>query len=198
MAGLAGVGDGLLVIDGKLQSSNCDCLGYARPAALLLNGTASDVRVMSRAEPAPPGTLNALAAGPNLVSVGDGGEPVVDIPWDDFNVNIWEHSANTAAGLVRHGCSNPRDGSTCASVSLALVTADGYDGCPHSDSRCGTNAHHMAYFMKDYVGATVAMEMDQGGSTTMYVAGEGDQGIVSNPGRGVRAVFDALFVMSRT
>lgn len=33
--------------------------------------------------------------------------------------------------------------------------------------------------MKDALGVTVAMEMDQGGSTTMFVRGQGTNGIVS-------------------
>jgi hypothetical protein len=52
----------------------------------------------------------------------------------------------------------------------------------------------MAYFMKDYIKASTAMEMDQGGSTTMWVRGESNDGIVSNPGVSVRHIYDGLFV----
>ena len=40
-----------------------------------------------------------------------------------------------------------------------LVTFDGYDSCVDSDPSCGTNAYVMAYFMRDYVGASSAMGM---------------------------------------
>jgi exopolysaccharide biosynthesis protein len=49
----------------------------------------------------------------------------------------------------------------------------------------------MAVFMKDHIGAKLAMECDQGGSSTMWIDG---QGIVSNPGSGARAVYNGLFL----
>jgi len=54
----------------------------------------------------------------------------------------------------------------------------------------------MAYFMKDYLGVSSAMAMDQGGSTTMYVAGHGQNGIVSKYGGGPRAIFNGLFLLA--
>ena len=43
-----GVGDGALVTDGVLKSSNCDCRGYSRPAVLSLAGPGSTVSVLDR------------------------------------------------------------------------------------------------------------------------------------------------------
>jgi hypothetical protein len=49
----------------------------------------------------------------------------------------------------------------------------------------------MAAFFKDFLEVSKAMAMDQGGSTMFVVKG---QGVVSNPGAGVRAVFSGLFL----
>lgn len=54
--------------------------------------------------------------------------------------------------------------------------------------------------MKDYVKATTAMEMDQGGSTTLWVKGASNDGIVSDssskspPPVSPRNLYDGLFV----
>ena len=62
------------------------------------------------------------------------------------------------------------------------------------DPRCGINAFSMAYFFRDYLGVASAFGMDQGGSTTMFVKGQGTDGIVSNPGDGARPIFTGLFL----
>ena len=175
----AGVGDGAVIAGGELLASNCDCPGFSRPAVLTINGSSSRVDVLRRGDPPPFGrALDALSAGPNLVSSNASG-PFINIPKDDDNIgNVFEHSANTAVGLLPNG-------------TAILVTTDGYDGCNPFDASCGTNAFTLAYLMKDYFGVASAMGMDQGGSTTMWVSGVG---VVTNPGRGVRDVFSALFV----
>jgi len=64
-----GVGDGALITDGVLKSSNCDCKGYSRPALLQLAGNHSTIDVLTRGAPVDPIAIpNAIAAGPNLVS----------------------------------------------------------------------------------------------------------------------------------
>ncbi len=124
----------------------------------------------------------SLSAGPYLLETNASGT-FIAIPSDDENVlNVLEHSANTGFGLSANG-------------SAYFVTFDGYDGCGVFDPTCGTNAVTMAYFFRDYLNATSAMGMDQGGSTTMYVAGHGTDGIVSNPGRGARNIFNGLFLL---
>ena len=95
-----GVGDSAVVINSTIIATNCEDPGYARPAALVCDGTNSNVIVQHRAELLPPNTSNAIAAGPNLVSSGSSGS-YVDIPLDDFNVNIWEHASNTAGAAQR-------------------------------------------------------------------------------------------------
>lgn len=180
-----GVGDSAVVINSTIVATNCEDPGYARPAALVCDGAKSSVVVMHRGELLPPGTSYAIAAGPNLVSSSDSSANAsfVDIPLDDFNVNIWEHASNTAVGLV---------GQAGDANSVVFAVADGHDGCHLKDSTCGITAHRMAYFMKDFVGARQAMEMDQGGSSTMWVKGLGR---VSNPSIGERDIYSALLLV---
>jgi hypothetical protein len=184
-----GVGDTLVMIDGVQGSTNCDCIGYNKPATLVINGTASYITVQNTASPAPPGVKSCLAAGPNLVSHNSSGS-FLGIPSDDENSNILEWSSNTAAGLT-----TLPSGKTL----LTLVTADGYDGCMWLDPVCGIDAYNFAFFMKDYLNVTTAMEMDQGGSTTMFIKGRGKDGIVSCSSNkdctgGPRPLFSGLMV----
>jgi len=48
--------------------------------------------------------------------------------------------------------------------------------------------------MKDHLHVDYAMEMDQGGSSTMYVKGHG---IVSNPGSGPRDIYSSLWLIEK-
>lgn len=81
-----GVGDGSIVASGALLSSNCDCIGFSRPAILTLNGTASRIDVLHRGDQPPAGlALDSLSAGPNLVSSNASGS-YIDIPSDDDNI----------------------------------------------------------------------------------------------------------------
>jgi hypothetical protein len=175
-----GIADGGIVSRGALVGSNCDCLGFNLPVWLTMNGSASDIAVTGRASAPPAGlALDALAAGPNLVSTNASGT-FVDVRSGDENfANVFEWSANTGMGFAPNGS------------TAFLATFDGYDGCPQANTSCGTNAFTMAAFFKDFLKVSKAMAMDQGGSTTMFVKG---QGVVSNPGAGVRAVFSGLFL----
>ena len=79
----AGIGDGTTVADGKLLSSNCNCLGYSRPAVLTIDGPASRVDVVTRGAPPPAGlTKDAIAAGPRVVDTNASGT-FIAIPSDD-------------------------------------------------------------------------------------------------------------------
>jgi hypothetical protein len=183
-----GINDGTIVIGGQLHGSNCDCVGYSRPVVFTLNGTSSHFDVLTRGAEPPSGlTLDAVSSSPNLVSTNASGS-YVDIPSDDDNLgNILEHSANTGV------CLRPSlDGN---SVEVVMLTIDGYDGCSSFNSTCGTNAFSMAYFLKDYFNCTSGMNMDQGGSTTMYVKGQPNNGIVSSSGGGPRAIASGLILV---
>ena len=97
-----------------------------------------------------------------------------------------EHAANTGVGIT-------------ANSTFLFVTTDGYDGCPDADATCGTNAFTLGYLFKDYFGAVSAMGMDQGGSTTMWIAGAPGNGIVSESSNGggvPRNVFNGLFLVA--
>jgi hypothetical protein len=186
----AGPADGTIVSGGVLLGSNCNCSGYSRPVILTIDGAASRFDVLHRGAAPPQGlALDAVGSSPNLVSSNASGS-FVDIPSDDDNIgNILEHAANTAVGLRPSA-----DGS--GGVEAVLVTTDGYDGCSPFNATCGTNAFTLAYLMKDFFNATSAMNMDQGGSTTMWVKGQANDGIVSSSGSGTRAINSGLFVVA--
>jgi hypothetical protein len=114
----AGISDGLIMIDGVLKGSNCNKWGYSYPVLLDIhdNGSAS-ISIQKRGEGAPATSKNVIAGGPNLVSFSADKGSYLDVPLLDDNINVLEHSANTAIGLANKG-------------SLAyFVTFDGYDGC---------------------------------------------------------------------
>lgn len=182
-----GTSDGSIVSGGALLGCNCDCIGFSRPAILSINGSSSSVDLLTRGAPPPSGlALDSISAGPFLLATNETGT-FVSIPHDDDNIaNIFEHSANTAVALSAGGS------------SAYFVTFDGHDGCGLFDPTCGTNAFTLAYFLKDFLNATQAMGMDQGGSTTMWVSGQANatDGIVSNPGQGVRPVYSGLFLLA--
>ncbi len=173
----AGIGDGLTVLNGTYVSSNCDKLGNSKPVAAVLDYPPRFIQ-LERAERLPAGVQWAIAAGPNLVSRDPtSGKSYVSIEGD--NVNILERASNTAIAL--------RD-----DVAM-LVTFDGVDGCVEYGA-CGVNSHQLAAYLLDYVHVDSAMEMDQGGSTAMWVRGQPNDGVVSNPGKGEREIFNGLFI----
>lgn len=182
-----GVGDAVTISDGQWLSSNCNLTGFNRPVVLTMNGTNSRIDLVPQGGPPPFGLeFDALGAGPLLLASNATGT-FVAIPSDDQNwPNVLEHSANTALGLLPNG-------------TAVFVTFDGWDSCAFWDPTCGTNAFTMAYFLRDYLGAVSAMGMDQGGSTTMYVAGHGADGIVTCTSQGSgcgspRNIFNGLFL----
>jgi hypothetical protein len=112
-----GVGDGLVKIDGKLHSNNCNCTGNSRPAVLKLDGSHSSIEVLHRGESVDSSVANAIAAGPNLVSYdSDADAGYVDIPADDDNINRVVYEANSAVGLVQKAN---------LAEQLIMVTTDG-------------------------------------------------------------------------
>lgn len=194
-----GIGDGLTIVNGTVLSSNCDLPGYNVPVALIANGTSSQIVIMSKGQRLPNTVANAIAAGPNLVSYNSTSKSsFVDIPQDDYNVNIWGHGADTAIGLVLNEAT-PSSSSSLLSKTLLMATVDGHNGCHVKDATCGIFPRPLGFFMKDFLGATTAMAMDRGGSTTMWVAGQPNDGVVSNsdnnnPNASPRSLFNGLFV----
>ena len=148
---------------------------------LSINGTSTRIDVLqSKGAPLPFGTtLDAVGAGPNLLTDG-----AVAIPIHDQNfANVYEHSANTGFGLRNH-----------THREAVFLTTDGHDGCAKNDTTCGTNAFTLAYLMRDVFQVDTAMGMDQGGSTTMWIEGDG---VVSNSGGAPRPIFSGLFLASK-
>ncbi len=170
-----GLGDTLVRIGGKLMSCNCDLPGLSHPVALVMNGTSSRLVLLRRGEQldAP----NVLANSPLLVLGGR-----FAIPADDLGLNRWSHSSNSAVGLL---------GKSGAMEEMVMVASDGHDGCARSDPTCGIEAEPMAYFMLDVVGAEEALELDQGGSSTLWVKG---RGIVNSNRKGPRKIFSGIAV----
>eukprot|EP01038_Epipyxis_sp_PR26KG_P015555 gene15555-21004_t len=160
-----GVSDGLIKVDGQVLGNNCNCSGYSRPAVLELSGEDSTIEVLYRGETVGKDVTNAIGAGPNLVSFNaTSSESYIDIPSDDDNINILEHAANTAVGLQFNKVDKK-------AMMLTMVTTDGSDECGPRDITCGLNSKDLASLMKDHFSSSVAMSMDQGGSTTMWVKG---------------------------
>lgn len=175
-----GVSDGLVKIDGKVVGNNCNCTGYSRPAILEINGLASRINVVHRGESCDRSVKNAIGAGPNLVSYNAStAQSFIDIPEDDDNINIFEHAANTAVGLQLATASS--GSSALKATSMIMITTDGSDECGRKDITCGLNSEDLASLMKDHFMVQMAMSMDQGGSTTMWVKGANPErnGVVS-------------------
>lgn len=179
----AGVGDCLTILNGTYASSNCDKVGNSKPVAAILDHPPRFVQ-QDRAERLPPSVQWAIAAGPNLVSLNtSSGVSYIDIRGD--NVNILEHASNTALALK--------------GAEFMLVTFDGEDNCTEYKPLCGVNSRQFAAFLLDHLEVDTAMEMDQGGSTAMWVQGQpgtvaGEPGIVSNPGHSERLIFNGVFI----
>jgi len=174
----SGIGDSLTLMNGKYMSSNCDKLGNSKPVVAILDYPPRFEK-LKRGERAPPGTQWAIAAGPNLVS-RDSGSTASRVDIEGDNVNILEHASNT--GLALKGS------------QFMVVTMDGIDGCVEYKPTCGVNSWQFASFLLDHLEVETAMEMDQGGSTAMWVAGQPNNGIVSNPGVEERQLFNGIFI----
>lgn len=178
-----GIGDSLTILDGVYASNNCNKFGNSQPVAAVLDFPPRFVQ-LQRAGKLPAGVQWAIGAGPNLVSYNAStGTSFIDIEGD--NINILEHASNT--GLALRGS------------EFLLVEFDGEDGCTEYKPTCGINSHQFAAFMLDELRVDTAMELDQGGSTAMWIAGQpgsvaGEPGIVSNPGHSERQLFNGLFV----
>jgi hypothetical protein len=91
-----GVSDGLLKINGKILGCNCDKPGYSVPAVFVINGTSTKIEKMARGGTVADDVMNAIAAGPNLVTNG-----AVDIDKHDDNINI-EVCAHLFPSLPSH------------------------------------------------------------------------------------------------
>jgi len=181
------IGDGLLVIDKQVFSTNCAGSAFSEPArsALIQDATTKQWRI----EPVLPGkvpvnALNAIGAGPGLIQTING-KPQIRMTWE----GIWstmEFSANTAVILATDAQNQPH---------MLFFTVDGRDG------KWGMTSMQMANFIYDkiprlfHVRLVSAMSMDQGTSTTMFVK-DATTPIVttSNKYNEVHDIYNGLFV----
>jgi hypothetical protein len=174
----AGIGDGLTIMEGRYVSSNCDKHGNSKPVAAVLDYPPHFVK-LERAGRLPDGVVWAIAAGPNLVSRNaSSGISSIDIEGD--NINILGHASSTALAIRGR--------------EFLLVTVDAICESVEYKPTCGVDAWQFAAFLLDHMGVDSAMRMDGGGSTAMWVAGQPSEGIVSNPGRGERQIFNGIFI----
>lgn len=183
------VGDGLLVIDKQVYSTNCANRIFSEPgrSTLLQDAMTKQWRIEQvNAGIVPPNTLNALGAGPGLIQTIDG-HPQIRVTWESIP-STFEFSANTAVILANDKQDNPH---------MLLFTVDGID------HKWGMNSLEMANFIYDQIPKLFqvhlisAMSMDQGNSTAMFVKDE-KKSIVSIAGRATnqRDIYDGLFVVA--
>jgi exopolysaccharide biosynthesis protein len=188
---VAGVNGGFFLYQGSddicRQCSGSTCPAY-RPSSLLqiadtafstncltarttfgIDGRGGVEIAVIPADSAWKGMPSAIGAGPTLVS---GGRPHVStdqgFPW------LYSAHPRTAVAIDGRG-------------HLLLVTVDSP----------GLTLPELADFLVMGLGAREAMNFDGGGSTTMWIAGRGTNGVVncpSAPGCTERAVYDGLFV----
>jgi len=192
-----GIGDGLIKVDGKVYSNNCNCFGYSRPAVIKLDGQKTDIEVLHRGETVDDSVQNALGAGPNLLSYNSTTEEAyVDIPSDDDNINRVVYEATASVGFNI----DPKSGLV---TSLVMVETDGSDDCLPNQDWCGIFAKDLASLLKEAFGLEKARSMDQGGSTTMWIKGENPSknGVISRAtntepaeNEGARNIANGLFI----
>lgn len=164
----------LLKLDGELLSTNCQTQGNTARTSLGIAGV--DAPAIRAIGPGAdwPGTTEAIGAGPNLVSESPTG-PVINVTDEGFP---WmeELDPRTSVGLTADG-------------KMLLVTFDG-----RRASALGVTIFQLANYMLE-LGAVGAMNLDGGGSTTMYVAGYGWNGVVNRPSdQSERPVHDGVFI----
>lgn len=125
---------------------------------------------------------DAMGAGPMLL---ESGKNVVAKRDEGFGDNMYARHPRTAVGITSKG-------------KIVLVTVDGRTG----ESK-GVTLDDLAKLMQT-LGCTHAMNLDGGGSTTMWVRGKAHAGVVNYPSdnkkfdhEGERAVANALLVLAR-
>jgi hypothetical protein len=197
-----GISDGLIKANGVVLGNNCNCSGYSRPAVLKIDGSNSDIDVLYRGETVDDSVPHAIGAGPNLLSYDVTlGESYVDIPSDDDNINKFVYEATAAVGIVLESQVAGSEVQPPA-TEMVLITTDGSDSCMPNEPYCGLVSPNLASLMKEVFNCGLAMSMDQGGSTTMWIAGEEPErnGVVSKSdnkepsGGGARSIANGLFI----
>jgi exopolysaccharide biosynthesis protein len=156
----------LLQINGNTFSTNC-----AMRTSFGITTSGSPMIKQISASQGWSDVTDAIGAGPNLVSSGTKFVTTEGFDW------YQQQAPRTAAALS-------------ASGHLLLVTVDGrYAGAN------GMTLDVLANFLLGELQAVSAMNFDGGGSTTMFVTG---QGVVNKPSSGCnRSVYNGLFVFAK-
>lgn len=156
----------LVKIDGTVVN-----LGTSTHTTFGIDATGTTAIAMIAAGVDWPEMVHALGAGPNLVTDG-----ALDVTQEGFS---WMSSKEPRSAL-----------GVTADGHLLLVTFDGRT--EHGD---GTTIPELADYLLNTLGAYNAMNLDGGGSTTLYVAGATANGVVNYPSGGTqRAVSNGLYV----
>ena len=169
---------GMVKIDGTVYAYNSP---FMEPQATLgLTAQSSAVIASWPTDKDWPAVAGAIGGHPNLVTAGA--------------IDIWPVKAQAL-----YDDRNPRTGAAItASGKLLLVTVDG-----RTDAGAGMTMTEFAQYLV-WLGAESAVNLDGGGSTTMWIAGESINGVVNSPSDnqkfdhwGQRAVADGLLVIGK-
>ncbi len=182
------IGEGLLVIDHQVYSTNCDggALSESGRSSLIQDATHKQWRIERvKHDTVPANTLNAIGAGPGLIQT-IAGKPQIQITWEGI-LSTLEFSANAAVILAKDKQANPH---------MLFFTVDGID------REYGMTSIGMTNFIYNKIPALFgvqlvsAMSMDQGNSTTLFVK-NADNRIASITGKHgtVRSIYDGLFIV---
>lgn len=177
------VGNGLLVIDRKTYSYNCASTGpLSPPRSTFVQRENGDyhIEALPTGRIDTQGLVNALGAGPGLISAGKLAVRQEHIP------AALELAANSALILGK---------SDNGHRHAVLMTVNGRDG------RRGMFSFEMANFIMHKLKEITriepleAMSMDQGGSTGLLVNDFGQLKVVSRSGTKSRPIYNALFIV---
>ena len=182
------IGDGLLVIDSQVYSTNCDGgkLSEVGRSSLIQDATTKQWRIERiQKDTVPANTVNAIGAGPGLIQTIVG-EPQIQLTWEGI-ISTFEFSANAAVILAKDKQGKPH---------ILFFTVDGID------KKYGMTSIGMANFIYTKIPTLFglklisAMSMDQGNSTTLFVK-KADSHITSVTGKHgtIRDVYDGLFIV---
>lgn len=182
------VGEGLLVIDHQVYSTNCNggVLSEVGRSSLIQDATTKQWRIERvKHDTVPANTLNAIGAGPGLIQT-IAGKPQIQITWEGI-LSTLEFSANVAVILATDKQGNQH---------MLFFTVDGID------REYGMTSIGMTNFIYNKIPSLFglrlvsAMSMDQGNSTTLFVKNAKNH-IASVTGRNglIREIYDGLFIV---
>lgn len=181
------VGEGLLVIDRKVYSTNCNggALSESGRSSLIQDATTKQWRIERVPHDIVPGNaVNAIGAGPGLIQT-IAGKPQIQITWEGI-LSTLEFSANAAVILAKDKQGNPH---------MLLFTVDGIDKKYGMTSIGMTNFIYTQIPTLFGVQLVSAMSMDQGNSTTMFVK-NAPNSVASITGVGsVRRIYNGLVIV---